>query len=396
MRSTLLPAGSLPQQVAASCSNNKLQQVATSSELSQQMLAKSSSLESSPCPQSVSPHLPPTPPSSRSPPTSRLSPLPSQNGQQNHQQQQQPQQQQHRVLPFSIDNILRPDFGNGKSDYLLPRPQCSRSPDSPELILRTPPKTPDTPSRHDSPVDLSHKNSPHPLHLLSGNNKANNERLLSHSINLLINPHNHPAIHPLQHHLQQQLLQHHVNPHLQHPLITKPIPLSTTTAFQLFKPLSNLAEHQKRLQQHQLQLEQHQQQLNIIQQKQHSKQHQQSIISHDGSLQSPQHHKEESLFKDQPSTQHQNSSSAGNKPHSTPMSIPSPTPSTCSTTSSCSTTSTSSSSKGSSSGCSKSAQPASESLDELVNPKIPEDNTNWPAWVYCTRYSDRPSSGMSF
>lgn len=32
--------------------------------------------------------------------------------------------------------------------------------------------------------------------------------------------------------------------------------------------------------------------------------------------------------------------------------------------------------------------------EALANPKVPQDNSNnWPAWVYCTRYSDRPSSG---
>lgn len=34
--------------------------------------------------------------------------------------------------------------------------------------------------------------------------------------------------------------------------------------------------------------------------------------------------------------------------------------------------------------------------EALANPRVPaEDANNWPAWVYCTRYSDRPSSGES-
>lgn len=354
--------------------------VGTSAHNSSQLIAKPASPKSSSCPQSVSPHLPPTPPSSRSPPSSRLSPSPPQNEQEQQEQQQhepQQQQQQQRVLPFSIANILRPDFGNAKNDYDLPRPQSSRSPDTPDIILRTPPKTPDTPGRHDSPVDLSHKNNQ--LHLIDGDNKTTNERLLSHSINFLINPHNHAAIHPLQHHLQQQLLQHHNNSHLQHPIISKPIPLSTSTAFQLFKPLSNFAEHQKRIQQQQLQqqLSPHQKQ-----HQQHSKQQQQPQILLD--CQQPSQLKKD-LYKDQQSPQQ-----PCNKPLQTPMSIPSPTPSTCSTISSCSSSSISSTNKGSNSNKN---QGSTESIEELVNPKIPEDNTNWPAWVYCTRYSDRPSSG---
>jgi hypothetical protein len=31
--------------------------------------------------------------------------------------------------------------------------------------------------------------------------------------------------------------------------------------------------------------------------------------------------------------------------------------------------------------------------DTKVNPPVPEGPLLWPAWVYCTRYSDRPSSG---
>lgn len=37
-----------------------------------------------------------------------------------------------------------------------------------------------------------------------------------------------------------------------------------------------------------------------------------------------------------------------------------------------------------------------ENPEVLANPRVPaEDGNNWPAWVYCTRYSDRPSSGES-
>lgn len=37
-----------------------------------------------------------------------------------------------------------------------------------------------------------------------------------------------------------------------------------------------------------------------------------------------------------------------------------------------------------------------ENPEELANPKVPQDEMIWPAWVYCTRYSDRPSSGTFF
>jgi hypothetical protein len=33
--------------------------------------------------------------------------------------------------------------------------------------------------------------------------------------------------------------------------------------------------------------------------------------------------------------------------------------------------------------------------DSKVNPPVPKGPLLWPAWVYCTRYSDRPSSGKS-
>lgn len=37
-----------------------------------------------------------------------------------------------------------------------------------------------------------------------------------------------------------------------------------------------------------------------------------------------------------------------------------------------------------------------ENPESLANPRVPaDDGNNWPAWVYCTRYSDRPSSGES-
>ena len=329
---------------------------------------KSAHSGNSSCPQSVSPHLPPTPPSSRSPPNSRLVPMPQQNA-----------QQPHRTLTFSIDNILRPDFG--KNEPSVTRPQSSRSPESPELILRTPPKTPDVPQRHDSPVDLSSVHKPqNPLASLGlPDFSRTNERLLSHSVSLLINPHN-PPLHPLQHHLQQQLLQHHASHHLQHPIISKPIPLSNSTAFHLFKPLQNFAEaHQKRLQQQHLQI--HQSSQNQQQQQQ------QPPIN--------------ALKKHEEALKEKSKETSNSNLNFSASSLPSPTPSTCSTSSSCSSTSSSSPSKSSansssSNNCTSNKKSSSgDNLEELVNPKVPEDNSNWPAWVYCTRYSDRPSSGKS-
>ncbi|CAL4076854.1 unnamed protein product, partial [Meganyctiphanes norvegica] len=60
-----------------------------------------------------------------------------------------------RSLPFSIENILRPDFGNNSA----PVPTQQISIRSADQLLRTPPKTPE--NRHDAPVDLSQKPTPH-------------------------------------------------------------------------------------------------------------------------------------------------------------------------------------------------------------------------------------------
>lgn len=350
---------------------------------------------SSPCPQSVSPHLPPTPPGSRSPPSSRLSPLTPQNNadHSSHPLPQQPAAQpssNQRVLPFGIDNILRPDFGGNKPDYVpTTRPQTSRSSDIPDLLLRTPPKTPDVPVRHDSPVDLSHKMQlPINPNFLADAAKTN-ERLLSHSISLLINQPNHPInpFNPLQHHLQQQLFQHHaVSPHLQQPIITKPIPLSSTTAFQLLKPFNTL----KSLTDHHNQVHQPSPRLNFPHQAHHQPQQ-------------PPPHKKHSSMKILAQKEVEKSAgsflgeSAAEKQTSPAVPIPSPTPSSCSTSSSISvsssTTSTADNNNDKISSQDGESNKKSESLDELVNPKIPEDSSNWPAWVYCTRYSDRPSSG---
>nr|AVD29927.1 engrailed 2 [Parhyale hawaiensis] len=397
LRSSLLPP--------LACSNLASQEVALSPEKSP------ASPGSSSCPQSVSPLLPPTPPGSRSPPSPRLSPMtqqqnpnnPNNNNNNLQIQQQQPIQQQ-RLLPFSIDNILKPEFGNGKPDYVSrPSPHASKSADIPELLLRTPPKTPEVPARHDSPVDLSHRLQVPLNQNILGDAAKNNERLLSHSISLLLNPANHPInpysyINPLQHHLQQQLLQHSsVNPHLQQPIITKPIPLSSTTPFQLLKPFNSLgsvADHSKHLQNLQAQ------QLNQCF-KQQSQQYQKKQSSNSRAT----HQKENDKLslpcgKDQISPRE----IISNKQQASPPPVASPTPSTCSNNSTGSSSSSSSlpdnndriPQGGKSPGCSKGSTEnnnKSDTLDELVNPKIPEDNTNWPAWVYCTRYSDRPSSG---
>lgn len=110
-----------------------------------------------------SPQMPPTPPShhndARSPPPARvstdeqkvnlpLSPPPS-------------AAPSPRSLPFSIDNILRPDFGNNTpSTQTSHRVQEHHHPTisvrQPEILLRTPPKTPES-LRHEAPVDLSQK-----------------------------------------------------------------------------------------------------------------------------------------------------------------------------------------------------------------------------------------------
>lgn len=117
----------------------------------------------SPNPMLHSPQMPPTPPShhndARSPPPSSrvpsieqkvnlpLSPPPS-------------VAPSPRSLPFSIDNILRPDFGNNTpSTQVIHRVIEHHHPvisvRQPELLLRTPPKSPE--GRSDAPVDLSQK-----------------------------------------------------------------------------------------------------------------------------------------------------------------------------------------------------------------------------------------------
>ncbi|KAF2366430.1 Homeobox engrailed C-terminal [Trinorchestia longiramus] len=407
--------------------------------MSPQKTSPSSSSPSSP-PQSVSPYLPPTPPGAGSPPSSRLFPLttPPFNVFPMYYQPIQPQQQQHRgVLPFSIDNILKPDFGAGKhADYRDPVinrvPKCAdhgnkvqscrSSSDTQELLLRTPPKTPDAPRRQDSPVDLSHK-LPLALNhnILTDAAAKTNDNFLSHSISFLMNPANHAVnafspmghtLNPLQHHLQQHLFQQHaVTPHLQQPIITKPIPLSSATAFQLLKPfntLNCLTEHHKRLQSHQQQHIGFQPQL------------QQEIKKvNNNSKTNPQKenellplitNKKDIYLEEFSNEQHQHSDG----PARTPAPPPSPTPSNCSTnstsssvpeiTTSCTNNNTNNKKNVSSSNenknigdsCSNRNEKTgstTESLEELVNPKIPEDSSNWPAWVYCTRYSDRPSSG---
>lgn len=97
----------------------------------------------------ISPALPPTPPShdARSPPP----PSPRSPHESKLPLSPPPTAPSPRSLPFSIENILRPDFGVTR----LPaeRPSGIRTP---ELLLRTPPKTPES-VRHDFPVDLSQK-----------------------------------------------------------------------------------------------------------------------------------------------------------------------------------------------------------------------------------------------
>ncbi|XP_018007276.1 ras guanine nucleotide exchange factor B-like [Hyalella azteca] len=363
--------------------------------------------------QSESPHLPPTPPGAGSPPSSRLFPLsPQNNYPQQHQQINVPPL---RALPFSIDNILKPDFGSAKTD-----PVChsraplvgKRSSETPELLLRTPPKTPDIPGRHESPVDLSHRLPLALSHNFLANAAKTNESFLSHSISFLMNPVNHPvnpfspvvhAINPLQHHLQQQLFQHHaVSPHLQQPIVTKPIPLSSSAAFQLLKPFNaftNINDHQKRLQNHQ-----------IIQSHQQQHQNKKSAICKNISIKEiDQQPANKDIFPTEFSSEQQPTNISR-----TPVSVPSPTPSNSSTNSSFSSSSSqhenannnnninnNNNNEKSTSNCNKNTQGErisksgnqTDNLDELVNPKIPEDSSNWPAWVYCTRYSDRPSSG---
>ena len=327
---------------------------------------------SSPNSSSRSLSFPPTPPSSRSPPASNFSPSNVKN------EQRQPQVVQNSPISFSIANILKPTFGATKSEVNHNDP--SERPKSLDIVLRTPPKTPEPAIRQDSPVDLTHK---HDLSLL---NNATNNSLLSHSINFLLNAQNTTVINPLQHHIHQQLLQQQAAQqaaqHLPHPVITKPIPLSTTTAFQLFKPLGSIAaEHQRRLQHHQ----QHQQlQLQLEQQRQ-------NILKSQQIQSLNQHRLQKSSLELQQSRKDESRSTETHHPSPIPISAPSPTPSSCSTSSSTSTSSTNMSI--SSSDPNKLKEPSTETIEELVNPKVPDDNSNWPAWVYCTRYSDRPSSG---
>ncbi|XP_042228722.1 homeobox protein engrailed-1a-like isoform X2 [Homarus americanus] len=104
----------------------------------------------------VSPALPPTPPShdARSPPPSthdaRSPPPPSPRPPLESKMPPSPPPSGHspRALPFSIENILRPDFG------VTRLPQERPTIRTPELLLRTPPKTPE------APVDLSQKTLP--------------------------------------------------------------------------------------------------------------------------------------------------------------------------------------------------------------------------------------------
>lgn len=105
-------------------------------------------------PASVSPALPPTPPShdARSPPPppqdGRSPPPPSPRSplESKVPLSPPPSANSPRALPFSIENILRPDFGQTR----LPE-QSSFRIRTPELLLRTPPNTPE------APVDLSQK-----------------------------------------------------------------------------------------------------------------------------------------------------------------------------------------------------------------------------------------------
>ncbi|XP_064077301.1 homeobox protein engrailed-1a-like [Macrobrachium nipponense] len=103
-----------------------------------------------------SPALPPTPPSSdaRSPPPPPPSPRSPQESKVP--LSPPPSAPSPRTLPFSIENILRPDFGAAttttSSSTRLPERPTIRTP---ELLLRTPPKTPE--ARNDTPVDLSQK-----------------------------------------------------------------------------------------------------------------------------------------------------------------------------------------------------------------------------------------------
>jgi hypothetical protein len=50
-------------------------------------------------------------------------------------------------------------------------------------------------------------------------------------------------------------------------------------------------------------------------------------------------------------------------------------------------------SNGDASSVCSSSRPASSLEEKLADPPLPKDQGMWPAWVFCTRYSDRPSSG---
>ncbi|XP_059471274.1 homeobox protein engrailed-1a-like [Neocloeon triangulifer] len=50
-------------------------------------------------------------------------------------------------------------------------------------------------------------------------------------------------------------------------------------------------------------------------------------------------------------------------------------------------------SNGDASSVCSSSRPASSLEEKLADPPVPKEQTMWPAWVFCTRYSDRPSSG---
>jgi homeobox protein engrailed len=54
-------------------------------------------------------------------------------------------------------------------------------------------------------------------------------------------------------------------------------------------------------------------------------------------------------------------------------------------------------SNGDASSICSSSRPTSSLEEKLADPAVPgKDQGVWPAWVFCTRYSDRPSSGNYF
>ncbi|XP_076030948.1 uncharacterized protein LOC143019140 [Oratosquilla oratoria] len=250
-------------------------------------------------PASISPALPPTPPTSndaRTPPpppppqASQQVPTSRSAGTDSHVPPSPPPTgNAPRALPFSIENILRPDFGVTRLPSEV-RPSNSRTPElsrsvDASFLRTTPPRTPDS-QRHDGPVDLSNKSlhQPQPQH-----------------------HHYHPQYH-------HPIALHHSTPLTLHPHLTAAKTFAAKTV-------------------------------------------------------------------DRSST-----SNSGGPPSSV-----SPTPSS------------SSSSTESGSSCDSGNSPSKngtkpdkcpENLEELANPPLPNPNNMvWPAWVYCTRYSDRPSSG---